>query len=182
MPKSLSRACLCCKNLFALDARNHRHQKYCAAGACRKASKAASQRRWLKKPANKDYFRGPSNVERVQQWRKQNPRYWKRSRRAEGALQEVLTTQNVDIQVVESKRSQSALQDLLTEQGPLLVGLISQLVDSPLQEHIEQTARRLVSRGLSVLGMKPGAKPKGYHENQETSALCGAGATGSPAV
>jgi hypothetical protein len=151
--------CLCCKTLFSLDARNQRHQKYCGARACRQASKRASQRQWLQKPANQDYFRGPANVERVRQWRKQNPHYWKRSEQGAGTL-----------------------QDLLTEQGPLLVGLISQLVDSPLQEHIEQTVRRLVSQGLSVLGMKPGTQPKGYYENQETGALRPAGATGPPAV
>jgi hypothetical protein len=174
--------CLCCKTLFSLDARNQRHQKYCGARACRQASKRASQRQWLQKPANQDYFRGPANVERVRQWRKQNPHYWKRPEQGAGTLQELLNPQSPDMEEVRSESSQSTLQDLLTEQGPLLVGLISQLVDSPLQEHIEQTVRRLVSQGLSVLGMKPGTQPKGYYENQETGALRPAGATGPPAV
>jgi hypothetical protein len=34
-------------------------QCYCLASTCRAASKAASQARWLAKPENQDYFRGP---------------------------------------------------------------------------------------------------------------------------
>jgi hypothetical protein len=180
--QSLHRSCLCCKEPFCPDARNRHHQKYCSAPACRNASKAASQRRWLDKPANRDYFRGEANVQRVRQWRKENPGYWKRSAKSSRTLQEVSITQGVEQQGLEVKKSSSALQDLLTAQVPLLAGLISQLVDSPLQEHIEQTARRLVSKGLSVLGMEPGAKPKGHHENQETRNLSATGATGPPAV
>ena len=30
------------------------------------------------KPSNKGHFSGPANVIRVQQWRQQNPGYWKR--------------------------------------------------------------------------------------------------------
>jgi hypothetical protein len=43
----------------------------------RAASKADSHRRWLSKPANREHFRGPANVERVRQWREANPGYWK---------------------------------------------------------------------------------------------------------
>jgi hypothetical protein len=52
------RKCLCCCELFRADPRNLHHQKYCSKAACRKASKAASQRRWLAKAENRDYFRG----------------------------------------------------------------------------------------------------------------------------
>jgi hypothetical protein len=37
-----------------------------------------SQKRWLQKPENQDYFRGSQNVQRVQRWRKANPGYWRR--------------------------------------------------------------------------------------------------------
>ncbi len=36
--------------------RTQRLARYCAAPACRAASKAASQRQWLAKPENRDYF------------------------------------------------------------------------------------------------------------------------------
>ena len=47
---------------------------------CRKASKADSQRRWLQKPENRDYFRGPEHVQRVQRWREAHPGYWRRAK------------------------------------------------------------------------------------------------------
>ena len=65
MIKRRRRKCLNCSALFRPDPRNLRHQRYCSRPECRQASKAASQRRWLAKPANRDYFRGPENVARV---------------------------------------------------------------------------------------------------------------------
>lgn len=63
--------CLRCRELFHPDRRNHGRQKFCPMPDCRKVSKARSQARWLSKPANRDYFRGPSHRERVRQWRAQ---------------------------------------------------------------------------------------------------------------
>jgi hypothetical protein len=63
------RKCKCCHSLFRPDRRNRVRQHYCSAPACRAASKAASQARWLAKPDNRDYFRGPGNVARVRAWR-----------------------------------------------------------------------------------------------------------------
>ena len=63
------RKCRCCLKLFRPDPRNRRHwQRYCSATACRAASKAASQARWLASPENQGYFCGPVNVARVQAW------------------------------------------------------------------------------------------------------------------
>jgi hypothetical protein len=79
-----------CGELFHPDARNAHHQRYCAKDACRRASKAASQRRWLAKAANRDYFRGPTNVERVRAWREAHPDYGRRRRAQSGVpLQDV---------------------------------------------------------------------------------------------
>ena len=63
------RKCKCCLKLFRPDPRNRHHQCYCSAPACRAASKAASQARWLAKPENQSYFHGPVNVARVRAWR-----------------------------------------------------------------------------------------------------------------
>jgi hypothetical protein len=79
MKRARRRKCLCCGELFRPDARNLRHQRHCAKPACRTASKAASQRRWLAKVTNRDYFRGPINVARVQAWRAAHPGYWRRA-------------------------------------------------------------------------------------------------------
>ena len=52
MSSSAARKCLCCNEMFHPDARNRRHQQYCAKDPCRKASKAARQARWLAKPVS----------------------------------------------------------------------------------------------------------------------------------
>ncbi|MGH8603837.1 MAG: hypothetical protein ACREXR_13995 [Gammaproteobacteria bacterium] len=52
------RKCRSCGELFRADVRNLRHQKYCSNAACRKASKVASQRRWLSKPENRGKGKG----------------------------------------------------------------------------------------------------------------------------
>ena len=75
------RKCKCCLKFFRPDPRNRRHQRYCSAPRCRAASKAGSQARWLAKPENHDYFRGPINVARVRRWRSGNPYYWRRAQR-----------------------------------------------------------------------------------------------------
>ena len=59
------RKCRHCGQLFRPDPRNLRHQRYCSAKECCRASKAASQRRWLAKAENRDYFRGPEQMARV---------------------------------------------------------------------------------------------------------------------
>ena len=76
MKRARRRKCLCCGELFRPDARNLRHQRHCPKPACRKASKAASQRRWLSTSDNRDYFRGAINVARVQAWRAAHPGLW----------------------------------------------------------------------------------------------------------
>ena len=93
MTKRRRRKCLNCGMLFRPDPRNVRHQRYCPAPPCRKASKAASQARWLSQPQNRNYFRGPEHVTRVQGWRAANPGYARGKRRA---LQEDSSAQVVD--------------------------------------------------------------------------------------
>ena len=73
MARGDRRKCKCCLKLFRPDPRNRRHQRYCSTPACRRASKAASQERWLAKPENHDYFRGPVHVARVRRWRSGKP-------------------------------------------------------------------------------------------------------------
>jgi len=91
--------------LFTPDYRNRWHQKFCPEPACRQASKAQSQRRWLQKPANRQYFRDPENVQRVQAWRKAHPGYWKRAKKTAPALQDVCSSQPVDNQHLTPKIS-----------------------------------------------------------------------------
>jgi hypothetical protein len=51
------RKCIHCKQFFVPDVRQRTRQCHCAQPDCRRESKAASQRRWLGRPENRDYFR-----------------------------------------------------------------------------------------------------------------------------
>src|SRR6266446_3441720 len=183
MPKRDRCKCLHCKELFVPNRRNWWHQQYCAKPECRKASKAQSQRRWLSKPVNRDAFGGSANVERVRQWRAQNPGYWKRPAKAPGTLQELVPAQVIENKELTETTSPAPLQDFVASQDPLVLGLISHLVDSPLQEVVEQAALRLLQKGQTILNMRFGVKPKGNtYADPETSAVRGAAPKSSAAV
>src|SRR5215475_6192458 len=128
------RKCKHCRTFFAPDPRSAKRQRYCAQPACRQASKAASQRRWLQKPGNRDYFTGPTHVERVRQWRSAHPGYWRRQgARAPLALQEDLTPQAPQKQLLDEGLMPPALQDVFFMQPTVVVGLIAHFTDLALQ-------------------------------------------------
>src|SRR5262245_59951229 len=79
--------------VFRPDPRNLRHQRYCSEPACRAASKAASQARWLARPENHDYFRGAVHLARIQDWRARHQGYWRKTPRRRNALKDVSETQ-----------------------------------------------------------------------------------------
>jgi hypothetical protein len=135
MKRQRSRKCLCCGEVFRADPRNLRHQKYCSKATCRKASKAASQRRWLAKPENQDYFRGPENMARVQEWRRAHPGYWRGFRaKARVALQEDCSAQIIELSSASTTFVADALQEVFTAQPAVLIGLIAHISDSALQD------------------------------------------------
>ncbi len=142
--------CRHCKGLFLPDARNQDRQKYCDTSKCRAASKVASRKKWLDKPENQDYFKGPEQVERVREWRKKTPGYWKRSKRVI-ALQDSLTVQPVETIEDNAKIANSALQDLLMLQPPVIIGLISNFIGSALQDDIALTLLRMQQSGQDIL-------------------------------
>lgn len=145
------RKCRCCLKLFRPDPRNRHHQRYCSAAACRAASKAASQARWLAAPANQGYFRGPVNVARVQAWRSRHPGYWRRARRVGTALQVLSTVHPVDSFIGTANAAGSALQEVLIAQPAVLIGLIAHIVGTPLQDDIVRTTDRLLRLGQDIL-------------------------------
>lgn len=155
--------CLFCGIFFRPDPRNRKHQKYCSAAACRKASKAASRRAWLAKPENQDYFRGPENVARVQAWRAAHPGYWRRPE-GEGALlpaapvalQDLCPAQIIEIAGALQIEPQSALQDLLLDQPAVLIGFIAHVTGSALQDDIARSTRRLLELGHDILAGRCG--------------------------
>jgi len=159
--------CLCCNEKFHPDARNRRHQQYCAKDACRKASKVARQARWLAKPENRDYFRGSANCERVRQWRLANPGYSRRKTTSRPlALQDVSNPQPLENGPLEPSCTTSPLQDVLLLQPALLVGLIAVVTGHVLQDDIAASVRQFLNRGRDILRMVPGSPDPPDHENQ----------------
>ncbi len=145
------RKCKNCHDYFLPDHRNRARQRFCSKPSCRKASKAETQRRWLQKPHNKDYFKGPVHVERVKRWRKSHPGYGRKAPDKKTALQDPLSAQTVDSKAIEASLTEDALQDVLSAQTPVLLGLIAQLTGSTLQDDIAASTRRLQQLGDDIL-------------------------------
>lgn len=182
MAHCTQRKCLNCGQSFCPDRRNVRHQQYCSQPACRKASKAASQRAWLAQAQNQDYFRGPENVLRVKLWRASHPGYWRRPearRRQQGAsgdaLQDVCPAQAIETASDSGDRRSAALQDLLRDQTAVLIGFIAQFTGTTLQDDIARSTRRLVELGQDILAGRS-------RDDTQAGALCGAAAHAARAV
>ena len=156
------RKCKHCGELFSPDPRNATRQRYCSQPECRKASKALSQKRWLQKPENQGYFRGPQNVERVQRRRKDHPGYWRRNPvKSSSALQDPLIVQPPENNDHRDDFERCALQDPLTVQPAVFIGLISQLTGFALQEDIARATRRLQQLGNDILNPQDTGGPYG---------------------
>ena len=172
MKGSAKRKCLCCGEFYPPDHRNVRHQRYCSKPACRKESKAQSQRHWQQRPENQNYFRSPENRQRVKDWRKRNPGYWRKKKSStQVPLQEVLQTQIAQNEELILKRTPDALQDLFSMQPSVVVGLISMMTGSALQEDIVSTVRVLVRKGRDILGMNPGSETTRPNDENQTTSL-----------
>ena len=156
-PPRSRRKCLNCKELFLPDYRGAKRQCYCLKPDCRKARKRELQRAWLAKAENQDYFRDAKNAERVRDWQKEHPGYWKNTARyRRRTLQDGCSEQTAAPQEVAPTSPNRTLQDLCSMQLPLFVGLISMFVGSTLPDDIAQSTRRLVIKGHDILGMVPG--------------------------
>jgi hypothetical protein len=154
--------------MFLPDARNKGRQKHCSQPACQKASKIASQKKWLAKPENKNYFRGPEHVSRVQQWREEHPGYWQRGRsKPKSALQEALNGQLVEDKGDNGKKAAFALQDSLIMQPAVMIGLIANITGQALQDDMVRTVLGLQQLGSDILHYSP-PKKGDDHDCQKT--------------
>lgn len=147
-----TKPCAHCGHRFHINPRvGHRH-RYCAKPECRRISRARARKRWLKKNGGRKYFDGDANADRVRNWRKQNPRYWRREARVQMAKSK---------QYVLTKRLAAALrfvalQDSIDTHLALKIGMISHLSGATLQDTIAMELRRLMLRGHAILrGKKP---------------------------
>ena len=164
MKRIKERKCRCCAELFSPDYRNARHQEYCARPECRKASKVASQQKWLAN--NPDFFKGYTHVFRMQEWRRANPGR-SRTKKTAPVLQEICSPIPSDNQEVTPHLSPiptappppvPVLQDFCLAQHPVFVGLIAYITGCVLQDDIVKATRRLELLGpmgsdLQVLKM-----------------------------
>ena len=159
--------CLHCREKHISDPRNRGRQCYCGKPECRRASKAASQRRWVGKPENENYFRGAENIQRVRQWRKEHPGYWRREKPGkQDALQDLCPGQDAGNKTVVDPRVPDALQELCSSQPALLVGIISMMTGHGLQEDIAASARSFLTRGEDILRMVRRGPQTPRDENQ----------------
>jgi len=145
--------CLHCKEEYHRDPRNGGRQRYCAKPECQRASKAASQLKWLSRPENRDYFRGGENCERVRMWRLANPGC-RRSKKAapKSVLQDTLIPQVIENVPVMMPAASTWLQEILFPQPAMFVGLISVLTGYGLQDDLAACVRTFISRGEDILG------------------------------
>jgi len=145
MKDHFPRICLCCKEIFIPNP--HAPQaKYCSQPACRKASKQASQAHWLHKPENRDYFCGAQQVDRVRQWRKEHPGYWRRNKsRKARPLQDSV-----------------ALQDLVRSPTSMaFIGFLAGQTGDALQETVATAFWNMHSRGQAIMGVESVIETKG---------------------
>ncbi len=151
------RRCKHCQDLYKPDPRNIERQKFCNKPECKIASKKYSQQKWLIQPKNRDHFSGPENVIRVQQWREQNPGYWKRKKTKksvslfEGALQETLSAKTLTGKRFSNDLIQIALQDSLSAKTLVIIGFDTQLSETALQDIIDITDQGAVKLVPDVL-------------------------------
>jgi hypothetical protein len=137
----LRRGCRHFRRGFCPDYRNAHHQRFCAKPDCRRASKRASQQRWLRRPENRNYFRESDNACRVREWRRVHPGYWKA---------------HVDRTVVALRDAgaatgQRTLQDFCRSKSTVLNGLVARLGCCALQEDMARYARQVVSEAQCIL-------------------------------
>jgi hypothetical protein len=119
----------------------------------------------LGKAKNRDYFRGPENVDRVRRWRAAHPGYWRRGRSLSArALQEGSLPQLIDQNKKSDVLVPPALQDLWASQSLVLLGLIANLTGSSLQDEIAGTGQRLQQLGRDILSA--GHPPQGAVDEQ----------------
>jgi hypothetical protein len=160
--------CRNCGEFFLPDYRNVDRQKYCRKDECKKASKAASQKRWLAKPENQDYFKGEENVRRVQLWREDHPGYAKRKPpKSQEALQDSCRRNTKQFQDDRSMLIDGALQDFCSPKGELLLGLIATLTDCTLQDDIAAAALKMKKLGQDILN-PPHLFQGGVHDPKES--------------
>jgi hypothetical protein len=75
-----TRRCAHCRQRFLVNPRIGKRHRFCGAPACVRASRAMAQQKWRSQQTNLDHFTGSEHVQRVREWRKVHPHYWRKRR------------------------------------------------------------------------------------------------------
>ena len=146
------RRCSHCRRSFLPDCRNAYHQRFCSTPACQHASKRNSQRRWLRKPENRNYFREPDNLERVRAWRNLHPGYWRPVKHSCQQLQAPgLAGTGTPEGTGAPSGAAGTLQDFCRARLPAMVELVSTLGRCALQEDIARFAAQVVMEAQCIV-------------------------------
>ncbi|WP_146164871.1 hypothetical protein [Desulfonatronum sp. SC1] len=151
--------CEFCDIEFTPSYRNGSRQRFCCkTPECRAASKAASQKAWLSKPENQEYFRGPEQVKRVLDWRrKKKAAAMPAPEPQKEVLQDDCSDNHPQKQADSPPPPPRVLQDDWM-QHPVIVGMIAWLTGSALQDDIAGTVRRMHTLGSDILNNPQGGK------------------------
>jgi hypothetical protein len=166
------RTCRHCRRRFLPDYRNEYHQRFCGRPECQDASKRCSQRRWLRKPENRNYFREPDNALRVREWRSRHPHYWKPHAHACTRQEPPASAQAVQTVTSPPPSAMGTLQEVCRSKVTLLTCLVSRLSRSTLQEDIASCANQMLLEAQCILNFcqsgipasQPGHLTVDYHE------------------
>ena len=95
-------------------------------------------------------------------------------------LQDLCRTQVAQDEEVKTIEISDALQDVLVMQPAVMVGLISMMTSSALQEDITATTRALLSKGQDILGRRLWSQNDAFHDENQTGTLSGTAAPSLP--
>jgi hypothetical protein len=144
MSQPSRRKCRHCQTLFVPDPRNQRPQFHCPKPVCRQARQAKARQRWKDAPVNRDYWKGDWNARRVREWQRALPGYWKnRGKQGTKVLQNVCFAQSAD----KKEDNPKVLQDVWQAQPPLILGLISKITGTVLQDDLARVTGELIASG-----------------------------------
>lgn len=152
-PNRERRRCAGCMRLFFPDPRTKQRQKFCGKAECQEARMKKNRREWLARPGNEHYWRDNQKSKyRVREWRKRNPGYWKRTRRAaESTLQEEISPKKMGRKRGKGSLERPPLREVSWRDDSVIVGIIAEITGSTLPEHIARTYRRIVAKGREIL-------------------------------
>ena len=144
--------CAHCGRKFSANPRLGKRHRYCGYDECRRIAKAESQRQWLSKPENSGYFKGAGNALRVRLWRAANPR--PKASNSQRVVQRLTTPR------LSAALKACGVQDLNERQLALMLGMVSILARTSVQEAIARKIRQLMFAGYAVLRTADSPAPR----------------------